>query len=325
MKKLVSILAIAPVLLLSSCSNNGIKVNPDKAKYVVGVAQFVKHEALDSATKGFKDKLTALMAAENREVEIVEKNALGEMSLCPTIVNDFVAKDYDLIMANATPCVSAAYAATNYIPILGTSVTDYGVACDAEIKDGKTGTNVSGTSDLAPLDTQVEEMLKFVPNAKNVGIIYCSSEANSKFQVDEVSKLLKAKGLNTVARPFTDSNDIQAVCNKAAASDDVIYIPTDNTAAANTAIIDGVFAAAHKPVYAGEKGICKEAGFATLSIDYYALGQITAEMAKDVLLGKQDIREYAIKYDSHPIKLYNKAKCEALGLNVPEGYTAIED
>ena len=322
MKKLISTLLAISAVTLSGCSS-GIKVNPDKESYKVGIAQFAQHPALDAATKGFKDKLAELLKAESREVFFIDVNAQGDQALCPNIITDLVAKDVDLIMANATPVVSAAYSGTTYVPVLGTSVTDYGVALNLTLDNGKTGTNVSGTSDLAPLDVQVEEMVKLLPSVKKVGILYCSSEANSKFQVDEVTKLLKAKNITVNAHPFTDSNDLLAVCQKAASDNDAIYIPTDNTAAKSVQLIDQVFSGAKIPVYAGEAGICKGAGVATLSIDYYHLGEITAEMAKNVLLGKEDIRSYAIQYDQKPVKMYSKARCEAFGISVPSDYVEL--
>ena len=322
MKRIISLLSLASMVLLGGC-NDKIKVDPDKTKYVVGIAQFDKHPALDAATKGFKEKLVALLKEEKREVAFEETNASGEGSLCTTIVSSLVGKDVDLIMANATPCLTAAYAATSTIPILGTSITDYGAALEIDVKDGKTGKNVSGTSDLAPLDQQAKEMVTLLPKAKKIGVLYCSSEANSKFQVDEITKQLTSLGKTVTARPFVNASDLLSVCQKSASEDDAVYIPTDNTAAKNTATIDSVFAPAKKPVYAGESGICEVAGIATLSIDYYRLGEVTAQMAKNVLLGKENIREYAVQYDKDVKKLYNKEKCDALGIVVPEGYTAL--
>lgn len=322
MKKRILTLGLLSIIALTGC-NKSIKIDPDKEKYVVGIAQFAPHVALDAATNGFKAKLSSLLAAEGRQVEFEETNASGDLSLPSVIVNSLLAKDVDLIMANATPCVSAAYSATSTIPILGTSVTDYGVACDLKMEGGKSGTNLSGTSDLAPLGTQVEEMLKLLPSADKFGILYCSSEANSKFQVDEVSKVLREKGKTVNLRSFVDATDLQAVCLRAASEDDAIYIPTDNTAAQCGSIINSVFASRRIPVYAGEEGICKAAGIATLSIDYFKLGEITGEMAFKVLLGKEDIREYAIKYDEQPVKKFNKAKCEDLGIEVPSDYVEL--
>ena len=325
MKKGSLLLGVIAVAALAGCSK-GIKINPDKAKYTVGVAQFVPHVALDAATNGFKAKLTSLLQVEGREVEFVNTDAAGDTANCPTIINSLVSKDVDLILANATPCLSAAYTATSSIPILGTSVTDFGVACSIEIENGITKTNVSGTSDLAPLDGQVNAMLELVPSATKFGIVYSANEANSKFQVDEVKKHLEAAGRTVTSYPISDSSSLQNTCQSAAAHEDVIYIPTDNFCADNTGTINQVFEGAHKPVFAGESGICKGCGFATLSIDYYRLGEITGEMAFNVLLGKKDIREYAIQYDTNVKKLYVPSRCSTLGIEVPDnaGYEVLE-
>ena len=305
-------------MLLGGCTGGAIKVNPDKEKYVVGIAQFVDHPALNSATNGFKNKLTELLNKEGRQVEYIDTNATGDIKLTPNIASTLVSKDVDLILANATPCVSATYNSTTYIPILGTSVTDYGVAIKNEMKDGASGTNVSGTSDLAPLDVQVEEMLKLVPSANKVGILYCSNEANSTFQVKEVKKHLEAKGKSVKEYAFSQASEIQAVCNTI--NDDVVYIPTDNTCAEKANMIDSILGGKNIPIYAGEEGICKGCGFATLSIDYTVLGEITGEMAFKVLLGKEDIRTMKIQYDQNPVKKYDIERCQKYGINVPEDY-----
>ena len=328
MKRSLLFLGAVATLALTSCGNKKIKINPDKEKYVVGIAQFVPHEALDAATNGFKAKLTALLTAEGRQVEFQDTNAAGEISNCPTIINSLVSKDVDLIMANATPCLSAAYQATSTIPILGTSVTEYGVACDIKLEEGKTKTNVSGTSDLAPLDVQVDIMTSLNPTARKFGILYSSSEANSKYQVEEVKKYIAAKGSDYVATEYAISgtDTLNSICQTAAAREDVIYIPTDNFCADNGDTINPIFEGAHKPVFAGEEGICKKCGFATLSINYYELGEITGEMAFNVLLGKKDIREYPIQYHTNPKKEYVKSRCDALGITIPEneGYVEIQ-
>lgn len=320
MKKSLLFLGAVASLALSGCSKE-IKINPDKEKYLVGIAQFAPHVALDAATNGFKAKLSSLLKKEGRKVEYKVTNAAGEVSNCPTIVNSLVSKDVDLIMANATPCLSAAYQATSTIPILGTSVTEYGVALDISLKDGKTGTNVSGTSDLAPLKTQVDIMTSLLPDAHKVGILYCSEEANSKYQVKEVKKFLKAKGLVATEYAISGTDTITSVCNTAKAREDAIYIPTDNFCATNSAAIAAAFGN-EMPIFAGEEGICKACGFATLTIDYYRLGEITGEMAFNVLLGKKDIREYAIQYDTNPVKKYVSSRCDELGIDVPtdQGY-----
>ena len=318
MKKLIAIL-LATLMLLSMAACGG---TADDGKFVVGVCQLVKHEALDAATKGFVDTLKAELGDK---VEIIEKVATGDMNSCTPIINDFVAKDVDLIMANATPALQAASQATEDIPILGTSVTEYGVALDLKDFKGTVGTNVSGTSDLAPLDKQAEMITEWFPTAKKVGLLYCSAEANSIYQVEKVAEYLAAKNITATKYAFSDTNDLQAVTQKAADESDVIYIPTDNAAAAATETINGVCSAAKKPVIAGEEGICKGCGVAALSISYYDLGVTTAKMAVKILKGEAKVAEMPIEY-AEATKKYNAKICQEMGLTtIPEGYKAIEE
>ena len=263
MKKLVSIL-MAAVLLLCA-----VPVLAEGQTYTVGVCQLVTHDALDAATQGFIDALTEELGDA---VTFDVQNAAGDSNTCSTIVNSFVAADVDLILANATAALQAAVAATADIPILGTSVTEYGVALDIDDFTGTVGGNVSGTSDLAPLDQQAAMVQTLFPDAKNVGLLYCSAEANSQYQVDTVKGYLEEMGYTCTLYPFADSNDAAAVTQTAADASDVIYVPTDNTVAANTGIVDNICQPAGVPVIAGEEGICKGCGVATLSISYYDLG-----------------------------------------------------
>ena len=288
--------------------------------YTVGICQLVEHAALDAATQGFEDALTAEFG-ENVTFDF--QNAQNDSATCATIANGFVSAGVDLIMANATPALQAAQAATNQIPILGTSVTEYGVALGLSDFTGVVGGNVSGTSDLAPLDQQAEMITEWLPEAKKVGLLYCSAEANSQYQVDEVQKALEEKGVTATQYAFSDSNDLASVCQKAADENDAVYVPTDNTCAANTGIIDGICRPAKKPVFAGEEGICSSCGVATLSISYYDLGYTTGEMAVKVLTGEADISTMPVEYTT-VTKKYNKTICDDLGLTVPEGYEAIE-
>lgn len=306
--------------------NKGIKVNPDKENYVVGIVQLVAHDALDAATQGFKDALEEKLTAAGRTVEFDYQNASNDTTICSTIVNGFVAKDVDLIMANATPALQAAYAATETIPIMGTSITDYGVALGIENFNGTIGANVSGTSDLAPLDEQAEMMVDLLDltTSDKVAILYCSAEPNSKYQADVVKAELANKGVTADVQTFVDSNDIASVCNGiVSAGYDAVYVPTDNTVASNKATIDNVLREADIPVFAGEEGICNGCGFATLSISYYNIGVKVGEMAAEVLLGQKDIREMAIAYDQAPVKKYNATICADLGITVPSDYTVI--
>ena len=321
MKKLISlVLAAVMALSLVACgSGNKDKDTGDKT-YKVGVVQLVQHEALDAATKGFTD---ALKEALGDKVEVVEKNASGDSHNCSTIVNGFISDKVDLIMANATPALQAAASATSTIPILGTSVTDYATALEIADWTGTVGGNISGTSDLAPLDKQAAMLQELFPNAKKVGMLFCSSEPNSKYQVDEVTKLLSAAGITCTEYTFTDSNDVSSVTQKACDDSDVLYIPTDNTAASNTEAIANVVLAAGTPVIAGEAGICKGCGVATLSIDYYELGKITGQMAAKILTGETDISTMPVEFAPTATKQANMANCEKLGITVPADYTAL--
>mgnify|MGYP004614185843 FL=1 len=293
----------------------------DSAKYTVGVCQLVQHDALDAATQGFIDALNEALPGQ---VEIVTKNASGDSANCSTIVNGFVSDNVDLIMANATPALTAAAAATKDIPILGTSITAYGVALDIDDFNGTVGGNISGTSDLADLEAQADMITEWFPEAKKVGLLFCSAEPNSLYQVEEVAKYLSAKGIESQQFAFTDTNDVASVTQSAADYADVIYVPTDNTAASNTEAIANVLVPAGVPAIAGEEGICKGCGVATLSISYYDLGVTTGKMAAKILTGEADISEMPIEFTDATPK-YNASMCETLGITPLDGYTAIED
>ena len=290
--------------------------------YTVGICQLVQHVALDAATQGFKD---ALVEELGDAVSFDEQNAQGDSNTCSTIINSFVSADVDLILANATPALQAAQAGTNEIPILGTSVTEYGVALGIEGFDGTVGGNISGTSDLAPLDEQAAMLKELFPDAKNVGLLYCSAEANSQYQVDTVKAALEAMGYACEYYAFSDSNDLATIATKAANESDVIYVPTDNTVAANTEIVNNICQPAGVPVIAGEEGICGGCGVATLSISYYDLGVGTGKMAAKILKGEANISEMPIEYAPQFTKKYNKTICDALGVTVPADYIAIEE
>ena len=323
MKKLISlVLAAVMALSLVACGSGSKDKDTDTGDktYKVGVVQLVQHEALDAATKGFTD---ALKEALGDKVEVEVKNASGDSNNCSTIVNGFISDKVDLIMANATPALQAAASATSTIPILGTSVTDYATALEIADWTGTVGGNISGTSDLAPLDKQAAMLQELFPNAKKVGMLFCSSEPNSKYQVDEVTKLLSAAGITCTEYTFTDSNDVSSVTQKACDDSDVLYIPTDNTAASNTEAIANVVLAAGTPVIAGEAGICRGCGAATLSIDYYELGKITGQMAANILTGEADISTMPVEFAPTATKQANMANCEKLGITVPADYTAL--
>lgn len=317
-KKIVSLLtATALIASMTACgSETGSNGDSDK-KYSIGICQLVEHDALDAATKGFKDALTEKLGKDN--VEFDEQNAQGESTNCSTICNGFVTNNVDLIMANATGALQAATQATADIPILGTSVTDYATALNMSDWSGKTGTNVSGTSDLAPIDEQEDLILELVPDVKTVGILYCSSEPNSAYQSDLMKKALEDDNIAYKEYTAADSNEIQSVTTTACSECEVLYIPTDNTMASGAETVKNVVIPAGIPVIAGEAGICT-AGIATLSIDYYSLGYKTGEMAYDILKNGKKAGDLEIATADTFTKMYNKENCEALNITVPDGY-----
>lgn len=317
MKKwMIRILSLVFLLgCLPGCSS------ADDGKYVIGVCQLAVHDALDAATQGFIDAVKAELGEENVRIEV--QNAAGDTVNCSTIINGFVSQGVDLILANATPALQAAVAATVDIPILGTSVTEYGVALDVDDFSGTVGGNISGTSDLAPLDQQAEMIKAWCPDAKVVGLLYCSAEPNSKYQVETIATHLKKLGYQCKEFPFVDSNNMAAVTEAAVAASDVIYIPTDNTAATGAPIIDNICRPAQVPVFAGEESLCKNCGVATLSISYYDLGVATGKMAAKILSGQADISSMPIEYAPQYTAKYNAEICEELGLTPPEGYVPI--
>ena len=318
MKKAISVLA-AVILALCACGF----ASAEGTTYRIGICQLVQHVALDAATQGFQD---ALKEKLGDAVTFDLQNASGDTNTCSTIMNGFVSNSVDLIMANATPAVQAAVAATGDIPILGTSVTDYATALDIKVEDwtGATGINVSGTSDLAPLDQQAAMLHELFPEATKVGLLYCSAEPNSKFQVSTIKGYLEELGLTCTEYTFADSNDVASVAQSASEGSEVIYIPTDNTAASCTEAIRNVLEPAKIPAIVGEEGICKGCGVATLSIKYYDLGYATGEMAYEVLVNGADVSAMQIRYAPNVTKEYNKELCDLLGITVPEEYTAIE-
>lgn len=318
MKK--QILAVAVSAAVAG-SVMGMNVCAEESQsWTVGICQLVQHDALDAATQGFKDALTDALGDA---VTFDEQNAQGESNNCSTIVNAFVSDGVDLILANATPALQAAAALTNEIPILGTSVTEYGVALDIDNFDGTVGGNISGTSDLAPLDEQAAMLNELFPDAKNVGLLYCSAEANSQYQVDTVKAALEEMGYNCEYYAFSDSNDISAIVTNAISACDVLYVPTDNTAAANTELINNICLPAGIPVIAGEEGICAGCGVATLSISYYDLGYGTGQMAARILADGEDISTMPIEYAPQFTKKYNASICAELGIEIPDDYVAI--
>ena len=338
MKKLLSLLCVAAMIFaLAACGGSqapaatqapaaeapAAEAPAEEAQvFNVGICQLVQHPALDAATQGFKDALTEKLGDS---VSFNEQNASGDAATCSVICNQFVSDEVDLIMANATASLQAAASATNVIPILGTSITDYGTALGIEGFTGVSGTNISGTSDLAPLDGQAQMLSELFPDAKTVGLVYCSGEPNSKFQVETIAPMLTELGYTVTEYTFADSNDVANVTASACAECDVLYIPTDNTAASCTEAINNVALVEKTPIVVGEEGICKGCGVATLSISYYDIGYETGLMAAEILTEGADISTMEVRYAPQFTKEYNVSICETLGITVPEDYVAIPE
>ena len=299
---------------IASCNGGNVKT--------IGICQLVAHPALDKATEGFIKAVTEGLGKDN--VKFDRQEAAGDSATCVTIANSFVNKKVDLIMANATPALQACANSTLTIPVLGTSITEYGVALGLENFNGTVGGNVSGTSDLAPLDGQADMFTELLPEAKNIGLLYCSAEANSKYQVDTVKGFLDKKGLTTKVITFAESSQLQSVLSGNIQGLDALYIPTDNTCADNTSIIDAICRPAKLPIICGEESLCLGCGIAALSIDYFNLGIKTGQMAVEILKDGKDISTMPIAYDENPVKKFNKAICEELGITVPTSYVEIE-
>lgn len=302
--------------------SSAAEIPADKV-YNIGICQLVQHEALDAATQGFKDVLTEKLGADH--VKFDEQNANGESTNCTTICTGFAASGVDLILANATGALQAASAATATIPILGTSVTDYATALSIDDWTGATGTNISGTSDLAPIDEQAKMLLEMFPDVKQVGILYCSAESNSKYQATLFANALADAGVACKEYSAADTNEISTVCTTAIGECDVLYLPTDNTMASSTETIKNIVVPAGIPVIAGEEGICRGCGVATLSISYEDLGRATGEMAYEILVEGADISTMDVRFAPNVTKKYNASICAELGITAPEGYEAIAE
>ncbi len=316
----------AAALTLAGCSDTSSGGSDDSGStsYSIGICQLVQHDALDSATEGFQTKFTELIEADGGSVDYDLQNASGDSSTCASIINSFVSSGVDLIMANATAALQAAQAGTSEIPVLGTSITDYATALGMDEWDGTSGTNISGTSDLAPLEQQAEMVQELFPDAETVGLLYCSAEPNSAYQIEVITPLLEELGYTCTEFTFADSNDVASVATAAAEASDVIYIPTDNTAASCAETIGDVVVPAGVPVVAGEEGICSGCGVATLSINYYELGEVTAEMAYEVLVEGADISSMEVRSAETVTKKYNADICDELGITPPSDYEVIE-
>ena len=309
-------LAITVLLLVAELA----AASAETARYRIGVCQLVQHAALEEATRGFMD---AVEQGLGDQCEVTVHNASGELADCISIVNAFLAEDVDLILANATQALQAACAATGETPILGVAVTDYPAALDMDVWNGMTGINVSGTSDLAPLDVQAALVQTLFPGAEKIGLLYCASEVNSIYQVHVIRACLAQRGYACTEYAFTDTNDVFSVAQRACQDSDVLFVPTDNTIASCTELLRNVIETERVPVIGGDEGICAGCGVATICIDYYDLGYTTGRMACDILLGKADIAQLPIAYSPTFIQVVNEEMCRYLGVTIPEGFVPI--
>ena len=323
LKRILAAAAAATMLVTGSLSLSSCQKDDEEGKYTIGICQQAPHEALVNATTGFKDAIVEALGEEN--VTFLEQDAAGESTVCTTIVNDFVSKNVDLILGNATSALQAAANATTTIPILGTSITEYGTALEIENFDGTVGGNISGTSDLAPLDEQAQMIIDLVPTAQTVGLLYCSAEPNSVYQANVVQQELEGMGLTVKIYTCADSNEIASATTQACQEVDAIYIPTDNTIASAAPTVDQIAGPAGIPVIADEEGICKGCGVATLSISYYDIGAKAGEMAVQILTEGGDPAAMEIGYAENHTKKYIASRATALKITIPEGYAAIDE
>ena len=294
------------------------KEAPKKAEKVnVGIVQLVEHAALDAANKGFVEGLASKGYKEGQNITYDRQNAQADQSNLQNIAHRFVNNKVNLICAIATPAAQTVANVTSDIPIVATAVTDYKTA--KLVKDNaKPGTNVTGTTDMNPVEQQLDLLLKVVPNAKSVGTIYCSSEVNSQLQVDILKKAATAKGVTIKEATVSNVNDIQQAARSLVGKVQAIYVPTDNVLASAMPTLVSVTEEAKLPVICGEGGMVKAGGLATLGVDYYKLGFQAGEMAADILSGKSKPADMAIQAQKEFKAMVNLKEAEKIGLKVPE-------
>lgn len=314
MKKLTALLTT--VLLAVGCMSALSSCAKDDGVYEIGIVQLMEHEALDAATKGFKDALSEKLGDK---VKFDVQNAQGEQTNCTTIVNKFVSGKVDLIMANATNAVKAAKEATSTIPIVGTSVTDYKKSELVESNE-KPGCNVTGASDNNPVSSQVKLMKALCPDAKIIGIVYCSAESNSEVQAEEAKAAFEKEGYTVKTYTVADTNEIQTVVTKACSEVDAFYEPTDNLIASNVPTMANVTNAQKKPVITAEEGMCNSGFLATYSISYYDLGYKAGLMAYDILVNGADPAEMPIfTFSTDDLTLaINEDTAKEIGITIPD-------
>ena len=326
MKKLTKVLSLMMVTTLSlmgvgcqnTASESGKTVSTgDAQNYKIGVIQLVEHAALDAAYKGFVDGLKEAGFEDGKNITIDYQNAQGDQSNCQTIANKLINDQNNLILAIATPAAQAVANTTKDIPILVTAVTDP-AAAKLVASNEAPGGNVSGTSDLTPVKEQIGLITKLVPSVKKGGLLYCSSEANSKFQIEIAKKELEALGLEGVEATVSNSNEIQQVTQSLVGKVEAIYIPTDNMLAAGMATVAQVTTPSKLPVVVGEEGMVTNGGTATYGINYYNLGKLTAAQAVAILKDGKKTAEMPIEYASECTLVVNEEALKAMGIELPQ-------
>lgn len=321
MSKVLAMLIMSAVAVgsVGCASGEGDKQdNENKTEnYKIGVIQLVEHAALDAAYEGFVDGLKEEGYEVGKNIEIDYQNAQGDQSNCQTIATKLVNDQSDLILAIATPAAQAVANTTKDIPILITAVTD---AADAKLvaSNEVPGANVTGTSDLTPVKEQIGLIGKIVPEAKTIGLMYCSSEANSKFQIEMAKKEAESLGLTTIEATVSNSNEIQQVTQSLVGKVDAIYIPTDNILAAGMATVTQVTTPAGIPVIVGEEGMVEQGGTATYGINYYNLGKLTATQAVAILKDGKNPAEMPIEYSSECNLVLNEEAAKQMGIELPQ-------
>ena len=316
-KFLAAAAACLMVAGLAACGNKpSTPSNPDEKVFQIGIVQLVEHPALDEATRGFKEFLTEKLGDK---VQFSVQNAQGEQTNCTTIVNQFVSSKVDLIMANATNAVKAAREATSDIPVVGTSVTDY-VFSGLVASNEAPGANVTGASDMNPVNVQVQLMKTLCPEVKTVGIVINSGEENSAIQAEEAKTAFEAEGFAVKIYSVADTNEIQTVVTAACNEVDAFYEPTDNLIAANVPTMSNITTAAGKPVICGEGGMCESGFLATYAISYYELGRAAGEQAFNILVNGADPATTPIFFfDVSNLSLViNEENAAELGITIPE-------
>lgn len=316
-KALAAGLMLTLALGIMGCGGDK-KEAPKKAEKVnVGIVQLVEHAALDAANKGFVEGLASKGYKEGQNIAYDRQNAQADQSNLQNIAHRFVNNKVNLICAIATPAAQTVANVTSDIPIVATAVTDYKTA--KLVKDNaKPGTNVTGTTDMNPVEQQLDLLLKLVPNAKSVGTIYCSSEVNSQLQIEILKKAAAAKGVTVKEATVSNVNDIQQAARSLVGKVQAIYVPTDNVLASAMPTLVSVTEEAKLPVICGEGGMVKAGGLATLGVDYYKLGFQAGEMAADILGGKSKPADMAIQAQKEFKAMVNLKEAEKIGLKVPE-------